>query len=316
MKSLKSQNYYDVLGVNRYATAEEIRSAYEISRHTFQENSLATYSLFSNQENVEILALIAKAFETLFNPESRRAYDAALSQQEGESPPPPRRVAASAGAPSAGAPYAHQPGLQSVAAQGSPVRMRPEADAPRRAPAGTPAAPAALTGSELARSPGGSASRPTGAPLSATVAAASPAPAALPSSPAPRPPAAATSSFPAPRPPAAATPPAAIPKPAPVNEGVAPNPARDEFIKTVTKFDGAMLKKLRLISGISLEEMAERSKIRRAYLEYIEEENFQFLPAPVYVKGFVTLMANILGAPAQRVAEDYMLVVRAKRPGS
>jgi len=76
-----------------------------------------------------------------------------------------------------------------------------------------------------------------------------------------------------------------------------------------------VLRKLRQMHALTLEEMAERSKIRRAYLEFIEEENFQFLPAAIYVKGFVTLMADILGLPPQRVADDYMLVFNAKRTG-
>jgi len=74
------------------------------------------------------------------------------------------------------------------------------------------------------------------------------------------------------------------------------------------------LRRLRQLTGLSLEDLAERSKIRRAYLEYIEEENFQFLPAAVYVKGFVTLVASIYGLPAQRVADDYMQIFKAKRP--
>lgn len=307
MKSLKTQNYYDVLGVNRYATPEEIRSAYEISRHTFQENSLATYSLFSDQENQEILALIAKAFETLFNPESRRAYDVVLTQQEGETAPPPRRGAQSGGTPSgggsgAGPPYASQPGLRSAAGQAAPARVRSEADAVRRVAAGAPASPSVFAGIEPPRPPAGSAVRSSAAPFSAA-AIASPASKAPPSPSAPPPS-------------AGATPPAAVPKPAPVSDVPPPNPARDEYLKTVARFDGAALKKLRQICGMTLEEMAERSKIRRAYLEYIEEENFQFLPAPVYVKGFVTLMANILGAPAQRAAEEYMQIARAKRHGN
>ncbi len=312
MKSLKTQNYYDVLGVSRFATPEEIRSAYEISRHTFQENSLATYSLFSDQENQEILALIAKAFETLFNPETRRAYDAVLSQQEGEAAPAPRRGTPSGGAAAAGPTYATQPGLQSVAGQAAPARIRPEADAARRAAAGVSASPAGgaarspaspvSVAAAAAASPAGGAARSAVSPVSVATAAPQ-SPKAPPSSPT-------AQSSPG------ANPPASGPKPAPVSEVPPPNPARDEFLKTVTRFDGAVLKKLRQISGVTLEEMAERSKIRKAYLEYIEEENFQFLPAPVYVKGFVTLMANILGAPAQRAAEDYMLVVRAKRHGS
>jgi hypothetical protein len=300
MKSLKTQNYYDVLGVTQNATPEEIRSAYEISRHTFQENSLATYSLFSDQENQEILALIAKAFETLFNPESRRAYDAGLSEQVGGTPPPPRRVpgAASHGVPNlepanAGA----QPtgAVYSSASQAARPRMEPESMR-RPGPMGMSPTSSQSMG-EPARSAG------AGMQRSMPQASASAAGAAQQtSSPNPAMSAAGLQS--------------AAPKPAPVSEKPPPNPAREEFLKTVTKFDGQVLKKLRLMNGLSLEEMAEKSKIRRAYLEYIEEENFQFLPASVYVKGFVTLMANILGAPPQRAAEDYMTVARAKKHGN
>ncbi len=290
MKSLKTQNYYDVLGVARYATPEEIRSAYEISRHTFQENSLATYSLFSDQENQEILALIAKAFETLFNPESRRAYDAVLSQQDGEPiPPAPRRAPSAPGHAPANHAGAGHPASMGV----PPASRRPEPDIPRRMPA-------------MGAGPGESAHAPVGASMRSSSYATGPGAAAghaassasvSPISPPPRP--------------AAST-----PKPVPVVDTPPPNPARDEFIKTIVRFDGATLKKLRLMTGLSLEELAEKSKIRRAYIEYIEEENFQFLPAPVYVKGFVTLMANILGAPPQRAAEDYMLIAKAKKHGS
>ncbi|MFI5399800.1 MAG: helix-turn-helix domain-containing protein [SAR324 cluster bacterium] len=294
MNSLKSQNYYDILGVGRHASAEEIRSAYEISRHTFQENSLATYSLFSDQENREILALIAKAFETLFNPESRRAYDAVLQWQEGE--PSPAAPGGRPGVPGTQAlapPGSHgaQPG--GAAPQGAAARAPPDGDAPRRTAAPTP-------GGEPMRHEN---PRPAGA-----------AP-AVPPSPAARGAPAPTVSTASPGPPlakpAAAS---AAHKPAPVAHAPAPGAARDELLQAGARFDGATLKRVRQSLGISLEDLAERSKIRRAYLEYIEEEDFQFLPAPVYVKGFVTLVANFLGLPAQRVADDYMQIFRAKRP--
>lgn len=81
---------------------------------------------------------------------------------------------------------------------------------------------------------------------------------------------------------------------------------RDEFVKQVTRFDGPSLRQVRLLCNVSLEELADFSKIRRSYLEYIEEENFRLLPAAVYVKGFVAIVATILGLPVERVCTEYM----------
>jgi curved DNA-binding protein CbpA len=267
MKSLKSQNFYEVLGVPRHATAEEIRAAYEISRHTFQENSLATYSLFTDQENEEILALISKAYETLFNPEMRRAYDSQLDRQDAEArpqrrpaPPAPAVHAAQQGAPAA------QPGSAQQLAFGA--LRRPVEDLEARP---------ALGAMEMRPAPG-------------AMAAAAP----TMTMPAPAPP---------PHPEIRPTPPRPVPPAATVRE---PNPQAAEFAKALVFFDGASLKKLRQMHGITLEELSERTKIRRAYLQYLEEEQFQFLPAAVYVKGFVSIVAGILGVPPQRAAEDYM----------
>ena len=86
MKSLHSQNFYEILGVSRYASPEELRHAYELSRQTFTQDSMATYSLFSEEEHEEILDLIGTAYETLLNARSRQEYDTFLDSGETDSP--------------------------------------------------------------------------------------------------------------------------------------------------------------------------------------------------------------------------------------
>lgn len=58
---------------------------------------------------------------------------------------------------------------------------------------------------------------------------------------------------------------------------------------------GEILKKTREELGISLEEVAEATKIRTKYLRALEEENFDALPGDVYAKGFATAYLKYLG---------------------
>jgi hypothetical protein len=83
-----------------------------------------------------------------------------------------------------------------------------------------------------------------------------------------------------------------------------------------TEFSGAILRQIREALGIELREVAERSKIGLAYLQSLESDAFTKLPAPVYVRGFLTEYARILGLDAERVKDTYLERYRAARPGT
>ena len=217
MKPLKSQTYYEILNVSRYASQEDIRKAFEICKHTFQGDSLATYTLYTDEENQEIFTLIAEAYEILRNPSLRREYDTFISSQDGNGGNGAEEEKATAAAVFRGT-----QGNTRGAAEGSQ-------------PAGKVAPTAKKDGQSLEAAD-----------------------------------------------------------------------RIDKFLKTVKQFDGAALKKARHLANWTLDELCEQTKIRKAYLEYLEEEKFELLPAAVYVKGFVIIVANAFGLPSQRVAQEYM----------
>jgi flagellar biosynthesis protein FlhG len=69
---------------------------------------------------------------------------------------------------------------------------------------------------------------------------------------------------------------------------------------------GADLRDERQRRRLSLEGIAEKTKIRRAYLQAIEEERFGDLPAAVFVRGFLKEYARCLGLPGEDVVRQYM----------
>ncbi|MBP1700846.1 MAG: DnaJ domain protein [Deltaproteobacteria bacterium] len=75
IKGIKDQTYYEVLEVGPTATPKEIQRAYEQAKETFDVDSLAIYSLFSEGEVKEIQEAIGEAYRILMDEESRRSYD-------------------------------------------------------------------------------------------------------------------------------------------------------------------------------------------------------------------------------------------------
>lgn len=80
-------------------------------------------------------------------------------------------------------------------------------------------------------------------------------------------------------------------------------PAEAELPSALT---GADLRRLREARGMSLRHIASVTKIGMRYLEYIEEERFALLPAPVYLRGFLQEYARLVGIDQRRVADAYM----------
>ncbi len=85
---------------------------------------------------------------------------------------------------------------------------------------------------------------------------------------------------------------------------------------------GSSLREARLRQELDFPALEERTKIRPKYLRALEDERFDILPAPTYVKGFLRSYAEALGLDGQPFVDEYNsrfavgedeLVVRATR---
>lgn len=71
-------NYYEMLDIERNASAAQIRAAYNAALLMYQPDSLVSYSFFSRDEREKILTLLDKAYFTLINEAQRTRYDKEL----------------------------------------------------------------------------------------------------------------------------------------------------------------------------------------------------------------------------------------------
>jgi cytoskeleton protein RodZ len=67
---------------------------------------------------------------------------------------------------------------------------------------------------------------------------------------------------------------------------------------------GERLRKAREARGLSLDAVAASTHIRERYLEALEEERFEEIPGPAYVKGFLRNYAAHLGLPEEEIMGD------------
>src|SRR4051812_16686430 len=70
---------------------------------------------------------------------------------------------------------------------------------------------------------------------------------------------------------------------------------------------GATLREARMRARIDISEIESETKIRAKYLRALENEEWDLLPGPTYVKSFLRTYAEALGLDARLLLEEYKL---------
>ncbi len=73
----ESKNYYEVLEIPSSARSEEIYHSYQRAKQAYSNDSIALYSLMSQEECRNILEMIDEAYSILSDPVKRKRYDEA-----------------------------------------------------------------------------------------------------------------------------------------------------------------------------------------------------------------------------------------------
>lgn len=271
MKSFREQTYYELLEVQRGAPADEVRAALRRALDAYAPDSVALYALVDEEQAEALRGRLQEAARVLLDPAARAGYDRML----GPSPQLPADGPLWAEDEETGVsegPYPRtEPPTQEHPLTASPVNGAQASLKFETRPARWP----------LPR-PGASA-RPPGLP-----------------SPTQR-----TSM---------ATDVKATPQPGPAAEldrDAAPAPVAEERprmpeLPPDVEFNGELLRQVREARGLTLQQVAERTRIGRAHLERVEADRYADLPPSVYLRGILVSLARELKLDATRVSKSYL----------
>jgi flagellar biosynthesis protein FlhG len=88
----------------------------------------------------------------------------------------------------------------------------------------------------------------------------------------------------------------------------------DSVIQNEHNWSGAALRRVREAKRITLEDLSDYTRISRSYLQALEEEDFNKLPALVYVRGFLQQVSRRLKLPGDTVSIAYLARLKNARP--
>ncbi|HET6984891.1 MAG TPA: helix-turn-helix domain-containing protein [Myxococcaceae bacterium] len=81
-------------------------------------------------------------------------------------------------------------------------------------------------------------------------------------------------------------------------------------IPSDAEFTGELLRRVRESYGLSLQQVAERTRITRIHLENVEADRYDHLPATVYLRGILVNLARELRLDPARVSKTYLLAAQ------
>lgn len=87
----------------------------------------------------------------------------------------------------------------------------------------------------------------------------------------------------------------------------------EKEIEQTIDFTGEFLKKVRLYKNVDINRIADMTKVSKTYIINIEEEDFNKLPATVYVRGFVYQIAKCLKLNPELVANSFLYRLKTWR---
>ena len=85
------------------------------------------------------------------------------------------------------------------------------------------------------------------------------------------------------------------------------NPEMDAKIRDCNDYTGAFLKSVREYKNVTIERMAEMTRISKTHINAIENDDISKLPADVYTRGYVYQYAKVLKLNPDQVAASYLL---------
>lgn len=88
------------------------------------------------------------------------------------------------------------------------------------------------------------------------------------------------------------------------------NMEMEREIRECTDFTGAFLQKVREYKNVSVERMAEMTKVSKTFIRAIEADEVSKLPADVYTRGYVYQYAKVLKLNPDQVAASYLFHFR------
>jgi curved DNA-binding protein CbpA len=280
-------SYYDVLEVSTGATGEEIEASYRRILADLESASLALYSMVDDGDMERLRGEVDEAYRTLSDPARRAAYDRGDGCADEQYPPVLVPEEDSGASVSVGRVEEDRRAPGSEPADAGASRREDAADAPRRT----------VRDAEPAEPRSRPRGRDDGCATTQGLRSAGPsAPASTERS----------------RCDAELGPKA--------SGGEVPRRRRRRFAPSVpveisadTEFSGALLRRLRESAGATHDDIAELTKISKRYIKALEANDFDTLPAPVYVRGFVSEYARVLGLDAKAVSRSYVSLYKRYR---
>jgi cytoskeletal protein RodZ len=75
------------------------------------------------------------------------------------------------------------------------------------------------------------------------------------------------------------------------------------------------LKKIRISSGLEIDDISRATCITARYLKALEEGDFSEIPGDIYTRGYIKEYAKYLGVPFSEAIKEYEAYLKKKRNG-